>query len=284
MAVSDPYPGIPVDGGQGDAIPILAKFNALFQGVQNFDGSQIAAGSVVEAALANSIDPRLRGLETIANFVYSGCLWSIVSGFQGTMTGGTIYVNGYRQIVTGVGSETFNASNDTYVDIDYLGNIYYLPVSNGGTSPGLTANALRVAKIVTSGSAITSIVQSGVDGNNVLIYNQNPPRLSLVNSVQSYTNAGAAGGTFYYLNLGGIKLLWGSSASVISGTSPTAVRITFPVGFFTTIQSTILTSGVVATTAEQYISIAGINAAFIDLYPIANTGATTTIQALVIGT
>lgn len=263
MAVVDPYPGIPVDGGPGDAVPILGKFNALFQGVQNFDGSQINAGSVQSAALANNINPQVRGSETLSNFVYSGCIWSAVSGFSGTMTGGTIYVNGYRTIVSGVGANTFAASSDTYVDIDYLGNVYYLAVANNASSPSLTANALRVAKIITNASAITSVVQSGYDSNFVPIYAQsslagiNPVKLTIGNTVQSFANSGTAGGTVYYINIGGIKLCWGITGSLsVTGTGDqsSAYGINFPNGFFNTIQSAIATASGGATNS-QYLYV-----------------------------
>ena len=48
--------------------------------------------------------------------------------------------------------------------------------------------------------------------------------------VNSYTNSGTGGGTFYYLNLGGIKLLWGMSS--LNTSAPTIV---YPVGFFNSV-------------------------------------------------
>lgn len=165
-----PNPTVPTNGQLGDATPILQNETAIAQAIASFDGSQIQAKSVQSAALADNINPQIRGAETLANFVFTGCIWSLVSGFSGTMTGGTIYVNGFRVIVSGVGANTFNASNDTYVDIDNLGNVTYQAVSNGANSPTLTVNSIRIAKIVTSGSTITSVVQSGIDTNNVPIY------------------------------------------------------------------------------------------------------------------
>lgn len=175
MTFSLPNPTTPTNGQPGDATPILQNELAIAQAIQNFDGSQINSKTVTETALADAVNPRLRGSETLANFVYSGCLWSIVSGLNGTMTGGTIYVNGYRTIVTGVGSNTFGASKDTYVDIDYLGNLTYNAVANNATAPSLTANAIRVAKVVTSGSAITTITQAqNADGIGNIIYPSGP--------------------------------------------------------------------------------------------------------------
>lgn len=170
MSFTLPNPNTPQNGQLGDATPILQNEQAIAQAIAAFDGSQINAKSVTETALADAINPRLRALESFSNYVYTGCVWSVVSGLQGSMTGGTIYVNGYRTIVTGVSNNTFAASSDVYVDIDYLGNITYNAVSNNATAPSLTANALRVAKIVTNGSAITTVTQTGADGVGNIIY------------------------------------------------------------------------------------------------------------------
>lgn len=158
-----PNPTTPQNGQPGDATPILQNEQAIAQAISNFDGSQINPGSITEGALTASIDPVTRGNETITNFVFSGCIWSAVTGLAGTMTGGTIYVKGFRTIITGVGSNTFAASSDTYVDIDNLGNIVYVAVSNNASSPSITANSLRVAIVVTSGSTITFINQGQTD-------------------------------------------------------------------------------------------------------------------------
>lgn len=60
--------------------------------------------------------------------------------------------------------------------------------------------------------------------------------------VTTYSNPGTAGGTFYYANIGGIKRFWGTTADIgTSGNAPqisATVGITFPVGFFSTIQIT----------------------------------------------
>lgn len=47
--------------------------------------------------------------------------------------------------------------------------------------------------------------------------------------VTSFTNSGTAGGTFYYINLGGIKILWGRTNTWASGGSRTIV---YPTSFF----------------------------------------------------
>lgn len=174
-----PYPNSPQNGDAGNADPVRLNTQALAQAIQSFDGSQIQAATILEAALASAINPRLRASEMFSNFVYTGCAWSSVSGLNGTMTGGTIYVNGYRTPVNSIGSKTFTASQDTYVAIDYLGNVTYWPVGNGAASPTLPTNSMWVAKVVTNGSAITSVVQSGWDSVGNPIYNTSPTPMTL---------------------------------------------------------------------------------------------------------
>lgn len=173
MALSLPYPNTPLVGQPGDPVPINANFTALAQAIQSFDGSQIAAGTIVSSALSSTVNPITRDNLIITNFVSSGCIWITVSGLNGTMSSGTLFINGNMVLVNGVISNTFTASKDTYIDIDVNGNVYYQTVSNGTAAPSITANSIRVAKIITNGSAITSILQTGLDSLNNFIYPQN---------------------------------------------------------------------------------------------------------------
>lgn len=175
MTLVLPYPNTPLNGQPGDPVPINANFTAITQAIQDFDGSQIAAGTITESALATNIDPVTRGNETIANFIYIGCIWSSVSGLSGTMTGGTLYVQGNRIVSPGVVSHTFTASKDTYIDIDKLGNVTYVAVANGATSGmTLTVNSVRVALVVTGSSTISSVTQFGADPIGNIIYPNGP--------------------------------------------------------------------------------------------------------------
>lgn len=162
MALSLPYPNTPQNGQAGDATPINANFTALAQAIQSFDGSQIAAGTIVGSALNSTVNPITRDALLFRNFVSSGCIWSTVSGLQGTMSSGVLFINGNMVTVNGVVAQTFTASQDTYIDIDYNGNVYYQGVSNNASSPAITANSVRVAIVVTSGSAISSINQGSI--------------------------------------------------------------------------------------------------------------------------
>lgn len=260
MGLILPYPNTPANGQSLDANPVQSNINAIAQAIQSFDGSQVSAGTILAAALSSQINPNTLLHDTVSSFVQSGCTWSIVSGLQGTMTGGVVYTGPasgtFRVSVTGVGSHTFGASQDTYVDIDYNGNTYYSAVANGAASPVLTANSVRVAKIITNATAIATVVQSGYDSNFVPIYPRSAAALGgLSNSIQSYTNTGSGGGTFYYLSLGGLKLLFGTTAQM--GTAyPITWSLSLPPGFFSTIYTVVSAPSNLATSVQQGVSIA----------------------------
>lgn len=86
--------------------------------------------------------------------------------------------------------------------------------------------------------------------------------------VQSMTNTDTAGGTIYYVNLGGIKIAWGLTASItVTGVAPATtggLGITWPTGFFTTIQTAMVSATPGLATSSQYV------------YAAPNTAVTTT--------
>lgn len=103
--------------------------------------------------------------ETCFDFVQSGLIWTLVSGLNGTMTAGVAYIadgSNLMQRITPaqIASRAFTASKDTYVDLGSDGTIYYNEVANGATAPSLSSNRMRIAVVVTSGSAITAIFQT----------------------------------------------------------------------------------------------------------------------------
>lgn len=103
------------------------------------------------------------------DFVVTGLSTSQSSGLVGAISAGYAYVSGelvYKPLI----SKTFTASKDTYIDLpktakptstdDYV----YTAVANGATSGfTLAADHIRIAKVVTDGSGITSVTMVGVD-------------------------------------------------------------------------------------------------------------------------
>lgn len=132
----------------------------------------------------------------MADHVAAGLLWSQDTGLVGQMTSGLAVIGG-KIITKGYLTKTFNASKDTYVDLpntadpDSTDDLTYTAVANDATAPALASGSIRLAKVVTGGSAISSVTTSGVDGNDV------PIRQSDGTVEHDHTNAakgGALGG------------------------------------------------------------------------------------------
>lgn len=133
------------------------------------NGSIIATGDVTEAGVV----ARTSRTEQHTDQVVSGGIWTIAAGLNGAMTAVTAYITGYRNSIVAVASRAFTASKDTYVDVlrTTVGStttftLVYTEVANGAASPALAANSIRLAKVITSGAAITSIIQTGFDSLN----------------------------------------------------------------------------------------------------------------------
>lgn len=165
MSFSLPNPSVPTNGQALDATPILQNEVAIAQAIQSFDASQIQAGTLVASAFNANINPNTLLKETTLPFVQSGCLWSSVSSSPpvGTMTGGIVYINGFRVTVNSVPSHTFAINSDTYVDVDVNGNVSYSAVSNSSASPALVANSIRLGIVVTDGTGIIAINQGDIN-------------------------------------------------------------------------------------------------------------------------
>jgi len=140
---------------------------------------------------------------------------------------------------TGTGTSAFGS---LVLTTDVTGT---LPVANGGTgatvatgtgNPVLATSPAIVTPTLTSPTMTTPAL--GTPTSGVMTNVTGLPYLGLLSTIFSgqvltQANAGTAGGTMYYINLGGIKLLWGNTASVGSGNW----NITLPTGFFTTMQA-----------------------------------------------
>lgn len=142
------------------------------------NGSITATGDLTE----NGVTARVYRNESDYDFVASGGIWSLAAGLNGTMTALTAYITGYRSTILAVASRAFTASKDTYVDVlrTTVGStttfsLVYTEVANGATAPALAANSIRLAIVITSGAAITSVLQgpkitAGISGFDTLGY------------------------------------------------------------------------------------------------------------------
>lgn len=91
----------------------------------------------------------------------------VVSGLQITadsagvnrnasMAAGTILIDGALVDISPVVSRTYEASKDTYVDVDATGTITYTAVSNNAASPALSAGRIRIGIVVTGATTIAA--------------------------------------------------------------------------------------------------------------------------------
>ena len=116
----------------------------------------IRQGSVTSYDLATAINPVTFRNEAFNDWTYSGMLAPTSGSLSSTTTAGISYVNGVR-VETSATAHTYTASKDTYVYINAGGFFEYSEVSNGASAPATPANDLLLFKVVTSGSAVTSV-------------------------------------------------------------------------------------------------------------------------------
>lgn len=128
----------------------------------------VTTDKIAPAAVGDT-ELKARFSEVISDFIYSGGVVAQSAGLVGTFSNIVYYISGVRYTATSVANKTYTASKDTYVDINSSGTPTYTEVANGAASPALTSGYIRVAKVVTNGSAITSVSQYGKE-NAVQIY------------------------------------------------------------------------------------------------------------------
>lgn len=103
--------------------------------------------------------------------------------------------------------------------------------------------------------------------------------------ILSQANAGTAGGTMYYINLGGLKLLFAISDSKNATTAAPQYTFTLPVSFFSTIKAVQTTAGDLTSSAVQYNNAASTSTSSISVSCITDSGTRTQkIHLLVVGT
>lgn len=117
--------------------------------------------SIPATALQDEANTKKYRDEANIGFVADGVVVSSLTGLDGAITAGVIYTpDGGRSTVDAVTSHTFTASKDTYVDVGPGGDVGYSEVANDATPPALSSNYLRVARVRTSASAITSVADT----------------------------------------------------------------------------------------------------------------------------
>lgn len=114
---------------------------------------------------------------TLQNFVSTGLVIPTSVNLTAIASSGEAIVNG-KYVAPTASSKTYTASKDTYQDLKDDGTYAYVEVANNATS-GMTitlnsdsTNALRIGKVVSSASAVTSVVQTGYDSLGNAMYSR----------------------------------------------------------------------------------------------------------------
>ena len=168
----------------------------------NFSVPQTFGAAIIQPASAgaNNQTPFLQAGDMIGAYVVDGLLDTVPStaSLTSTMPGGTAYVQGgsvLQRVVSPGATYTYAASSDTYVDLSYTGVLTYSAVANGATAPAVAANSLRLEKVVTSATAITSVVPynntQGANGFSNSSFGKNALQSNTTGSYNSAQGAGA---------------------------------------------------------------------------------------------
>ncbi len=88
--------------------------------------------------------------------VLSGYIPATSATLASTISAGVAYINGNR-VALGITNKTYTAQKDTYIDLTYSGVISYVVVNNGDPTPSITANSVRIAKVVTDLTSVTTV-------------------------------------------------------------------------------------------------------------------------------
>jgi hypothetical protein len=163
-------------------------------------------------------------------------------------------------------------------------------VNPSQSNPGDTIEASDINGPV---NQLAAVLNGNVDASNVAANSVTYDKLVaniFGGRVTTLANAGSAGGTMYYVNLAGIKLLWATSATQgFSAAAPPQtfnVAFTLPASFFTTIQTVLPSWGPAVNTQYVYTSLstATTSSIVIHVNEHAGTSGTGQVHLLVIGT
>lgn len=170
-------PTLPNDGETIDASDLNIPINAILAVINGaIDANNVAPNSLPWSVMASSITNQIPVGAMVDNgnmvkyradndfdHVATGCVWSgdaYASTLLGSMTAGTVYINGYRILLSAITAHAFAANSDTYVDMldngNGTGTVGYSAVANNAASPTLAANSIRLAIVVTGATNIAA--------------------------------------------------------------------------------------------------------------------------------
>lgn len=109
-------------------------------------------------SISDDVDTRTITADIFSDLVVTGLLSPTSANLTSILSSGSAYVIG-RRVVVPATSFTYAASSDTYVDLSSTGVLTYVAVANAAATPAVTANSLRLQKVVTGATAVTAVTQ-----------------------------------------------------------------------------------------------------------------------------
>jgi len=95
------------------------------------------------------------------DFISDTIVYGLIPPVSGTLSSthpdGVGYVAGVRVIIDPK-PKTYTASRDTYVDVTPTGSYVYTAVTLGAAAPAITSPNMRICKVVTDGTTVSSVV------------------------------------------------------------------------------------------------------------------------------
>lgn len=157
-----------------------------------------------------------------------------------------------------------------------MGLISVTPVVDGGTATAASVNN-QISTIVNEFNG--NVTDANIASSAAIALSK------LAISVSTQANAGTAGGTMYYINLGGIKLLWGVGAPQTCATGGNTYTFVMPTSFFSTVTWGVGTSAAPTAYAELVATLQGYSTTTISINQLSPLGAQTATPGIfVIGT
>lgn len=132
--------------------------NTIYNEVNgNIDSDNIENGSIADEDFSTAVAMSNWYAKSFGDWVYSGGLAATDATLTSDISALIAFIEG-AYIENSATSHTYTASRDTYVDVNSAGTYVFSEVSLGASAPAVAANAIRLCKAVTSGTAITSVV------------------------------------------------------------------------------------------------------------------------------
>ena len=218
-------------------IASLESFRTTVSNVINgsIESVNILNGTIASEDESTAISIVTRFNESFNDFTFSGMLPPTSGTLSSTISAGISYVNGVR-IELAAQAHTYTASKDTYVYINAGGFYDFVEVANGAAAPATPANDLLLAKVVTSGTAITSVtdsrtlsIQITANSSNLSFNYRNEAFVQRDSTTAIHLEPGqiAIGSTLYTNNADTSSLSTATAANWIEGAVPSLVNQKF---------------------------------------------------------